>query len=149
MKATVFNLNYDMSEEIILEKNNHFKYKVLDLGDLDSTLLKNFNRFQETNQVWFKENDRFNIKADHFFEQWNDEKKGEIIQSLQDCIRTGGVVVAAFVDQNVVGFANVEGELFGSNKEYLELPFIHVTYELRNYGIGRKLLSCAASRQKN
>jgi hypothetical protein len=35
-----------------MEKYN-IRYKELDLGDLDATLLKNFNRYQETNRVWF------------------------------------------------------------------------------------------------
>lgn len=45
----------------------------------------------------------------------------------------------AFVDQILIGFANVEGELFGIDQKYLELSYIHVSNEFRNSGIGKKL----------
>lgn len=121
----------------------------MNLADLDSTLLKNFNRYQETKRVWYQENNQYNLKAGHFVEQWDDEKKALVIQSLQDCIRSGGIVVGVYVDKDLIGFANVEAEFFGSNKEYLELPYIHVSNEFRNYGIGKKIfeLSCQEAKR--
>lgn len=135
--------------EVIMKKEHHITYKVLGLGDLDPTLLKKFNRYQETNRVWFKENDQYNLKDDRFVEQWNDEKKTLVINSLQNCVKSGGIVIGAFADRDLVGFVSVEGELFGSNKEYLELSYIHVSNEWRNSGVGRKLfkLCCVKAKQ--
>ncbi|MBO9131480.1 GNAT family N-acetyltransferase [Bacillus sp. 165] len=132
-----------------MEKNNNIMYRELHLDDLNAALLKTFNRYQETKRVWFKDNEQYKLKADYFTEQWDDEKKELVIHSLRHCVKTGGSVVGAFIRTNLVGFANVEGELFGSNKEYLELPYIHVSNECRNRGIGKKLfeLCCIKAKQ--
>jgi ribosomal protein S18 acetylase RimI-like enzyme len=111
----------------------------MDLSILQSTNLKKFNRYQETNRVWYKDNDDFNLKVDHFVEQWDDDKKTLVIQALQKCVKSGGIVVGAFVDGDLIGFANVERDLFGAQKEYRELTYIHVSNEFRNCGIGKKL----------
>lgn len=131
-----------------MENNINIKYRTLDSGDLGSDLLKKFNRYQETNRVLFKENHQYNIKADRFVEQWDEEKKKLVIQSLQNCIISGGIVIGAFTDSDLIGFASVEGELFGTNKEYLELSYIHVSYEFRNSGIGKKMFELCCKEAK-
>jgi ribosomal protein S18 acetylase RimI-like enzyme len=132
-----------------MKKFNNVKFKILDRNNLETSLLETFNRYQETNRVLFKENDQYSFKEDHFVEQWNDEKKALVIQSLQNCVQSGGVVIGAFVDSNLVGFASVEGELFGSTKEYLELSYIHVSNDFRNGGLGKKMfeLCCVNAKQ--
>jgi ribosomal protein S18 acetylase RimI-like enzyme len=125
-------------------------YKLLDLTSLQSTNLNKFNRYQETNRVWYKDKDtdQFNIKADHFVEQWNDDKKMLVLRDLEECVKLGGIVVGAFLERDIIGFANVEGELFGSKKEYRELSYIHVSNEYRNYGIGKKLFQLCCEKAK-
>jgi N-acetylglutamate synthase-like GNAT family acetyltransferase len=123
-------------------------YKLLDLTSLPSTNLKKFNRYQETNRVWYKDNDQFNIKADHFVEQWDDDKKMLVLRDLENCVKLGGIVVGAFLEGDLIGFANVEGELFGSKKEYRELTYIHVSNEYRNGGIGKKLFQLCCEKAK-
>lgn len=132
-----------------MEKNINIEYRVLDVADLDSSLFEKFNRYQETKRVWFKGHDQYSLKVDHFVEQWDDEKKTSIIQDLHNCVRTGGFVIGAFVDNSLVGFANVEMEFFGLNKEYLELPYIHVSNEFRNFGIGKKLFELCCEKAKH
>ncbi len=123
--------------------------KVLKLSDLLNTFLTKFNRYQETKRVWFKENHQYSIKNDYFVEQWDEEKKQQVIQDLRKCIQSGGSVIGAFFLGDVVGFVNVESGLFGSKKEYVELPYIHVSNEYRHYGIGKNLfmLCCEEARK--
>jgi len=47
-----------------------------------------------------------------------------------------------------VGFASVESEFFGSQKEYLQLSSLHISYENRGMGIGKKLFSLACKKAK-
>lgn len=126
----------------------NIKYRFLDLKDLDYSLLKKFNRYQETNRVWYEQNGQYGRKADHFVDDWDDEKKEFVIHSLVNCVKSGGFVAGAFADSDLIGFANVEGERFGSNHEYLELPYIHVSNEIRNSGIGRKLFELCCKKAK-
>lgn len=72
-----------------------------------------------------------------------------VIESLKDCTLGGGIVVGSFINGSLVGFANIEGRLFGKNKEYVELSYIHVTNELRGRNIGRKIfkLCCEKARE--
>jgi GNAT superfamily N-acetyltransferase len=124
-------------------------FKSLDLADLGKTFLETFNRYQVTNRVWYKENSEFMIKSDHFIDEWDDKKKRFVIEDLKQCLNKGGAVIAAYDDEGLTGFANVEAKLFGSNKEYVELPYIHVSYEKRGFGIGKELLSrCSMEARK-
>jgi N-acetylglutamate synthase-like GNAT family acetyltransferase len=67
---------------------------------------------------------------------------------LQITIKTGGTVFGAFCNNVLVGFASVENQFFGSHKEYLQLSSIHVSYENRAMGIGKKILSLVCNKAK-
>lgn len=124
-------------------------YKSLDSNDLQPDSLKQFNRYQETKRVWYRENDQYNIKPDYFVEQWDDAKKNQVISELQNCLKSGGIVTGAIVDGQLIGFANIERELFGVNHDYRELSYIHVSNDFRNLGIGKKLfqLCCISAKE--
>lgn len=115
--------------------------RLLCMTDLHTAALQKFNRYQVTNRVLRKENDRYYYKDDHFIESWDEQKKEQVVQSLHQCILAGGIVAGAFADGNLVGFANIERNFFGTDNEYLELSYIHVSYEYRRHGIGRRLFS--------
>lgn len=123
-----------------MKEDIHIEYKLLEMKDLTSELLKNFKRYQETKRVWFKKNNHYDMKEDYFIDEWNDEKKELVIQSLVECVQSGGAVIAAITHNELIGFACVESGFFGSKKEYLELSYIHVSNDYRKIGIGKKLL---------
>lgn len=131
--------------------DNNIKYKILKLNDLGDTFLKYFNRYQETDYVLFNDNDKYIIKKDHYIEKWDDTKKKNIIQSLSNCIKKGGNVISVFYNNILIGFAAIENDFFGDNKEYIELSYIHISNEYRNKGIGKKLfeLCCIKAREMN
>lgn len=111
----------------------------LSIDELGLSLLSKFNRYQETKDVWYEKDGQFLKKVDTFIDEWNDEKKAQVIQSLKGCVERGGSVIGAFSEGGFVGFANVEAERFGSHNQYVELPYIHVSNESRKSGIGKKL----------
>lgn len=127
---------------------NDIEIKLLEIVDLHSAALQKFNRFQITNRVRYKENGQYSYKDEHFIECWDEQKKEQVIQSLRNCICTGGIVAGAFNDGQLIGFANVELNFFGENKRYLELPYIHVSYEYRNSGIGKRLFTLCCEKAK-
>lgn len=124
------------------------QYKLLLMEDIDFAFFKSFNRFQETTQVWFFEDNLLKVKDDYFIDEWNDGKKIEVIQSLHNCLHTGGAVIGAFFKSELAGFANVENVFFGSQKQYIELPFIHVSKEYRQQGIGKGLFTLCCEMAK-
>jgi len=132
-----------------MENQIKIQYRFLSLRELDVQFLKTFKRYQVTNKVWYKDGQQYNIKEDYFVEEWTDDKKIQVIQSLQNCIKLGGSVISADYQGQVVGFASIENQFFGSNSQYLELPYIHVSNECRQSGIGKKLfyLCCEKAKQ--
>ena len=128
------------------EMNSQIKF--LALNDLHTNFLNHFNRYQKTTHVFYIESSELKSKDDFFEEIWNATKKREITQTLRECLLSGGAVVGAYIENQLVGFANIENSFFGTKKEYIELPFIHVSFEHRKHGIGRKLFHKCCERAK-
>lgn len=131
-----------------MQRNNEVIFKLMCISDLNLNLLRRFNRDQATHEVWFKEENKYIVKPDYFYETWDTLKKAHVVTDLKNCILFGGFVYGAFRNGQLVGFANVEGERFGSYNQYLELSYIHVSNENRNYGIGKKLFKLCCEKAK-
>lgn len=58
---------------------------------------------------------------------------------LKNTVITGGLVYAAFYNNQLKGFVSVENELFGDCHKYVDLSNIHVSEDMRNQGIGAAL----------
>lgn len=130
-------------------KNIDIDLRILKEADLHSSILEKFNRYQITKRVKYKVDDKFLFKDDHFIDHWDEEKKKEVIKSLKDCISMGGFVIGAFKNNQLIGFTNVENKILGEKYKYVELPYIHVSSEYRNHGIGKMLfnLCCEKARE--
>jgi ribosomal protein S18 acetylase RimI-like enzyme len=124
------------------------QYRKLLLNDITPFLLKDFNRYQETSFVLFKNQNQYKIKEDNFTDSWNDVKKAEVLKDLQHCINSGGFVLGAFRDNQLIGFANVESKRFGSENQYVELPYIHISNKHRGRGIGKHLFELCCRNAK-
>ena len=113
-------------------------------SEISRDLFDGFIRKQEVNDCWRKENGAWCIKPDPFLDDWSEEDYEELIQSLKECVSSGGILYGAFVDGKLKGFSSVEPTLFGKNHEYLDLTNIHVSQDVRRRGIGTELmkLSC-------
>jgi predicted N-acetyltransferase YhbS len=129
-----------MSEPVIYEK--------LNLEKLHEHLLISFDRYQKTTSILVEKNNNLNEKEDYFIDDWDEKKKADVINDLRKCMESGGIVVAAFLDHQLVGFANVESKRFGNNLEYVEMPYIHVSNKHRGLGIGKKLFKLASDSAK-
>jgi ribosomal protein S18 acetylase RimI-like enzyme len=128
---------------------NNIKFRQLVIDDVRKSLLIEFNRYQKTSRVLAKREKNLYEKDDYFIDDWNDEKKADVITELRHCIQSGGAVIGAFNEGKLVGFANVESKRFGKDLDYIELPFIHVSNESRSCGIGKRLfyLCCESAKQ--
>lgn len=118
--------------------------------ELHPGCLNGFTRYQVTNRVKFQDSGRYLYRDHHFVEDWDAEKKDQVIQDLQRCLVAGGIVAGAFMGGAMIGFANIENAPLGSRGEYLELPYIHVSCQHRGKGLGKRLFNhcCEAARQR-
>lgn len=123
-------------------------YRELKEIELDESLFVKFNRYQDVKKCWRKEDGEWLVKDIAFTEQWGSNEYRELIKHLQNTIKTCGTVFGAFNKDILIGFASIENEFFGSNKEYLQLSSIHISYEYRGYGIGKELFSLICKQAK-
>lgn len=130
---------------------DHYSILELSHSDLAPDLLKHFNRHQEVRRCFRQENGEWVLKdIDAFTEQWDEALREEIVRlDFTNCINAGGIVWAVYDSRNqVIAFASLLPELFGSSKQYLQLMQIHVSYEHRSKGIGKKLFERCADKAR-
>ncbi|MGH4121414.1 MAG: GNAT family N-acetyltransferase [Clostridium sp.] len=123
-------------------------YKELKKTEIDVPLFTGFNRYQEVKKCWRKESGEWILKEISFIEQWGPDKYESLVKYLCNTIRTGGTVFGAFHNNVLVGFASVESQLFGLQKEYVELSYIHTSYESRGMAIGKNLFALVCKKAK-
>ena len=119
-----------------------------ELKEFDIELFSSFDRYQEVKQCWRKENDKWILKDIAFFEQWSIQDYKALINDLKNTVNTGGAVFGALYNNTLAGFSSLENELFGQNKQYIQLSSLHVSFEKRGLGIGKKLFYISCKRAK-
>jgi predicted N-acetyltransferase YhbS len=115
------------------------QYTYLDRTDINLDLFLAFNRYQQVQKCWRKENGEWILKDIAFLEQWNVAEKEKLVQFLRNTCASGGTVLGAFHQQILVGFASLEQERLGTEQQYLQLSCMHVNYEYRGQRIGKGL----------
>ena len=123
--------------ELILDE--HVIIRQVELKECTAGIMHKFNRYQEVNRCWRKENGEWILKDIAFVEDWDEKQKDSIIESFSTCIKHGGIILGAYYEEYIIGFAWVENELFGSENEYINLVSLQVSYGFRHQGIGRIL----------
>ncbi|WP_214761236.1 GNAT family N-acetyltransferase [Exiguobacterium sp. s129] len=102
--------------------------------------LTTFERFQETHRIYaVASNGELYQKDEHYIDEWDDVKKQQVIEILNYYIDRGGVVVAIQKGETLLGFAGLDGQPLGTEGQYLNLGFIHVSRPNRGQGIGKVL----------
>lgn len=76
-------------------------------------LLDSFDRYQETKKVLAYQEGKFIEKEDHFKDDWTSNDKKKIVQHFQEVIISGGTVIIARQEAEVIGFAVIEPVTFG------------------------------------
>jgi N-acetylglutamate synthase-like GNAT family acetyltransferase len=125
-----------------------FSYKELEKTEITAELFTSFDRYQDVKKCWRKENGEWMLKEIAFTEQWGSEEYQYLIKCLQNTIQTGGAVFGTFQNKVLIGFASLENHFFGSQKEYLQLSSMHISYDKRGMGIGKELFSLVCKKAK-
>lgn len=116
------------------------QYKRVYKSLLKDEFLKGYIRDQITEEVYVYENHELKKKKDYFEETWQDEDLKGVIQVLRYFIDQGGFVIACYDQDKVVAFSGVNGKKMGSQGQYRNLSYVHVSKPYRHQGIGRQLM---------
>lgn len=119
------------------------KYRFLSEKDISRNLFACFVRKQIVTDCWRKIDGNWIIRNNPFVDDWSEKDYSKLVNDLRDTVRQNGMVIGAFMREDLKGFAAVTATLFGKNKEYLDLPCIHVSQDARGQGIGRTLFEKA------
>lgn len=119
-------------------------YQQLYKNHLNENVLDKFNRYQEVSCCWRKQNDEWFLIDNPYIEDWDLEKKRNIVSELVNCVNNNGVVYGAIIDNTLIGFSCISADFFGKNNEYIELLIMQVSTEYRNKGIGKQLFKLIA-----
>ena len=127
-----------------------FHIKKITLDDLYPDLLSYFIRNQEIKRCWRKENDEWVLKEISYVENWDTDLLKEIVAvDLTNCLKSGAFVWGVFDgSDNMIAWATLLSNFFGSSNQYLELMQLHVSDECRRKGIGKNLFALCAQKAR-
>jgi N-acetylglutamate synthase-like GNAT family acetyltransferase len=126
----------------------NIEFKELNIGDINSSILDHYDRYQEVKKCYRKEGGNWIIKDIEFIENWDKNKKDEIVKDFLETINDGGYVFSAFDNEKLIGFAVLYNNVFGSRKQYIQLDSMQVSYGYRHKGIGKKLFELCIKKSK-
>ncbi|MRN52330.1 GNAT family N-acetyltransferase [Paenibacillus monticola] len=119
---------------------HNLRFISLSISDLKQGLLDSFNRYQEVSYVWRTVEGERKLVWMPFIDNWDQSTKDEIIaENFHFCLSNGGRVICAEYNGEVIAFASLLRDLFGSEQQYADLMQLHVSHEFRHLGLGRKL----------
>lgn len=121
------------------------EYRELEENEIDRELFVHFIRHQNVTKCWRKIDGQWCIRDIAFVDDWSEADYGFLVKCLRNTVRSGGLVLGAFYEDQLKGFTSVEGQPIGRNKEYMDLTSIHVSEDMRGRGIGKELFLAAKS----
>ncbi len=65
---------------------------------------------------------------------------------LMDCFDRGGTFYGLFQNETLIGVAILDNQFIGTNKDQLQLKFLHISQAYRGQGLGKKLFKKAAAK---
>jgi N-acetylglutamate synthase-like GNAT family acetyltransferase len=128
---------------------DNIEIKELSLSDINNNILDNFNRYEEVEKFYIKENGKWIIKNIEDILNWDKNKKDNIIKIFSEAITEGGSVFGVYDNKKMIGFSVLLNNKFGSKKNYIRLKFLHISFEYRHKGIGKTLFELCVEKAKN
>lgn len=119
------------------------EYRPLREDEIDRALFARFVRRQVVTDCLRREGGAWVVRSAPFVDDWSEADYAFLVRCLQHTAHTGGLVLGAFADGALVGFASVEGQPYGSAGRYRDLSALHVSQNRRGGGIGRALFAAA------
>ena len=121
----------------------------MEINDITNTLLDNFDRRQVVKKYYRKENGTWAIHNCDYIADWDSIKKETILTSCRDILANKkGCMPGVYDQETLAAFAVLLYGRFGTEKQYAELKYLHVSFPYRHRGIGKKLFTMCAEKAK-
>ena len=117
------------------------EYKTLHVNEISLDLFRHFQRHQIVAKCWRKIDGIWCIKDIAFTEEWGKENYALLVSELKETLSSGGMVSGAYFLKQLKGFVSVEADLFGRNKEYLDLSNIIAKTWAKTHGAKKLYIS--------
>lgn len=121
------------------------EYAALDAARIARSLFAHFQRRQIVTKCWRKADGIWCVRDVCYIEDWTDAEYARVAAQLRRAADAGGLVLGAFANGELKGFACVDAALIGADRTYADLALLHVSADLRGSGIGRTLFGRAAA----
>ena len=107
------------------------------------------DRSEIIKQFYYYKNRKLVLKKKYYhILGWQPNEIERTIDNLFDLYDRGGSFFALFQEERIVGVVALECNFIGSNKDQLQVAFLHIDKNYRKKGFGRVLLKEAIERAK-
>lgn len=87
---------------------NEAIYRPIGPEEVNRALFRSFERRQVVDRCWRREGGQWVIRQDPFVDQWSESDYAFLVTCLRQTLSKGGVVLGAFWEGKLKGFASVE-----------------------------------------
>jgi predicted N-acetyltransferase YhbS len=124
--------------------------KIRELARDELDLLWSIDRSEVIDHIYYHRNGALVLVPEHFDMQgWPQGEAESFMPLLVDCYDRGGTFWGAFDCTRLVGAAVLESEFIGSERDQLQLVFLHVSRSFRRSGLGRTLFGMAVEKARS
>lgn len=115
------------------------EFRLISRNEVDKNFLNEFIRDELVTRAWRIIDGNKELVEVSYEENWKSIDLELVSLKLKDTLDSGGIVISAFDNNRVVGFASVEFGKFGTNNMYNQLSEFHISRDYRGKGFGKKM----------
>ena len=109
----------------------------------------NIDRSEVINDIYYLRDGQLVLEPEHDDMQgWPPGEPEHYTPYLLDCFDRGGSFWGMFEDGDLIGVVILESKFIRSQKDTLQMKFLHVSNHLRKQGLGKRLFVLAAEKAK-
>ncbi len=124
-------------------------YLKADEKNFNANSLDNFILNQNVSRCWRYIDRSYKLTPVSYTEDWNLSQRRAVAKKIIDGVKCGSAAVLAVIGGEVVGFALIDGRLFGGENKYADLAEFYVCKPFRRKGIGERLFTLACIEAEN
>jgi len=123
--------------------------KELSPNDINENSLDIFERYQKVDRGWVYKDTSWVLTDLNYEVDWDKTKKDNLIKYFQELLQTSkGHIFGAFINNYVIGFSVLLNRKIGSEGQYIQLKYLHLSKNYRHKGIGKKLFQLCVEKTK-
>jgi predicted N-acetyltransferase YhbS len=112
-------------------------------------LVWQIDRREMVENIYYLDNGKLVLKVDYFdIQGWPPGEAELYTPILLDCYDRGGIFWGAFEKNLLIGVAILESKFIGTQRDTLQLKFLHVSRDYRRQGIASTLFNLAVEKAK-